>query len=375
MFDNIRLYSQTCNPSVTMVSDMDGDCDADINDLDVFANSWLQRAELRTFDTITIPNKAPILWYKFNESGNTLNVVDYGTGDTNNYAGTVARFSSINWDATHGRNGGPCLFIAPNPPFPTNTQSYISAPTAAFGFMGDEFHSGTDGGEITFSTWANASMVGDFLAQWPGIFGIWDAANSLETLEMPCPSRIGPGGSGDTQGQVRFIKRGSAQYTPAIPYAITETPRPYLDFGGRWNHWVWVKSNSNVNGPYSRMAIYCNGQVVSETDANGEPGDPNAGVNGPLFPVPASNFYIGCRNPGWAMWSGRLADFKVYDYALSDAEIAYEATDGTGRRVLPLITRANIWLDGGTADDANQIVNFEDLAVIGNQWHQIQLWP
>ena len=36
MFDNIRLYASTCNPSITLAADMDGDCDVDINDLLVF---------------------------------------------------------------------------------------------------------------------------------------------------------------------------------------------------------------------------------------------------------------------------------------------------------------------------------------------------
>jgi hypothetical protein len=108
----------------------------------------------------------------------------------------------------------------------------------------------------------------------------------------------------------------------------------------------------------------------ADTDANA--GDPN--IYGPLFPLPASAFTIGLR--GWGgNWAGRIADFQVYDYALGDDEVAYLATDGTGQLLLPLNSRSNFNLDGGTADDANQIVNFKDLAVMGNQWHQIQLWP
>ena len=46
MFDNIRLYSQTCNPTFAhtnggLTGDFDNDCDVDVNDLDRFVNSWL----------------------------------------------------------------------------------------------------------------------------------------------------------------------------------------------------------------------------------------------------------------------------------------------------------------------------------------------
>jgi hypothetical protein len=141
-----------------------------------------------------------------------------------------------------------------------------------------------------------------------------------------------------------------------------------LDFGGRWNHWVWVKT------PMS-MKMYCNGEKVAQTDANGQPGDPNAGVAGPWFQMPAGAIHIGTRGSNWAMWSGRLQDFQIYDYALSDPEIAYLATDGSGVLPIPITSKANLYLDGGTADDMNQIVNFKDFAVLGSQWHQIQLWP
>jgi hypothetical protein len=369
MFDNIRLYSQTCNPAVTLSADMDGDCDVDINDLTVFAEYWLQKADLRTFDSNTVPHKAPILWYKFNDSGNTSTVKNYGTGDTNGtaYAGTVNRWAALNWNATGGRSGGPCLFIPPISPFPTNNQSYVDAPPKAVGFMDDANHSG-DGGGISFTMWANASMIGDFLAQWPGIFGVWNTANTAETVEVPCPSRLTPGAN---TGQVGFY-----EHTPGT--GTINTYLPLLDFGGRWNHWAFIKTNNNAYGSGS-LSIYCNGIKVASQDANGQDGDPNVGANGPLFATPAGAIHIGTRGTNWAMWSGKLADFQIYDYALSDTEVEYLATDGTGKLLLPLTTKANLYINEGeaspSASDANQIVDFKDLAVMGSQWHSQQLWP
>jgi hypothetical protein len=91
--------------------------------------------------------------------------------------------------------------------------------------------------------------------------------------------------------------------------------------------------------------------------------------------VNVSTFRIGARGGNWGMWNGYVDDFQVYDYALSPAEVAYLATNGTGTIMVPLVSKANLYLDGGTAGDANQIVNFEDLSVMGIEWHTINLWP
>jgi hypothetical protein len=74
---------------------------------------------------------------------------------------------------------------------------------------------------------------------------------------------------------------------------------------------------------------------------------------------------------------GKIDDFKVYDYALSAEEVAYLATDGTGHLLLPLTSPANFNKDGSTSPntDANQKVNFGDLAIMEQQWHTQILWP
>ncbi|MGB7581830.1 MAG: LamG-like jellyroll fold domain-containing protein, partial [Sedimentisphaerales bacterium] len=363
MFDNIQLLRGCDWPGGALSEDFDGDCYVDINDLSIFAESWLQKAELRTFTTILAPS-APILWYKFNDSGDTTDVIDYGTGDANNYAGTVANWTSLCWDATDGRAGHPgCLYIPPIPTTgggPANSQSYVNAPPSAMGFLGDGNHR-TNGGGVTVSLWENASLVGDFLVQYPGIWGVWNTANTTETVECPCPSQIT---RTSATGQAGFYLRTCSIRNAFVAASVYE---PILNFGGRWNNWIYVKTPSS-------MKLYLNGEKVAETDANGQPGDPNAAAAGPLTEAPGA-IHIGTRGTNWAMWSGKLQDFQIYDYALSTQEIEYLATDGTGQLLLPITTQANLYLDGGTAGDANQIVNFEDFSVMGSQWHQTQLWP
>jgi hypothetical protein len=123
------------------------------------------------------------------------------------------------------------------------------------------------------------------------------------------------------------------------------------------------------------MKVYCNGNLVAHTDATGLPGDPNAYVYGPLFPMPNGDIHIGTRGHNWAMWSGYLDDFQVYDYALSAGEVAYLATDGTQCICIPLpqdADKANLKKSGSMC---NEIIDFQDFAVMGQQWHTQILWP
>jgi hypothetical protein len=367
-FDNIRLYGSTCVPGKGPAADMDGDCDVDINDMDRLASDWLQHADNFVFSPCTVPSKAPILWYKFNESGPTTNtVIDYGTGDGNDYTGTVNAFIAANWKSGGGRDGNNCLYLPPG------GGCYVLAPVAAplnsLSFMGDTAHrapadgnSSPGGGGISFSVWINADMTaGNMQSSWNGLFGTWNGAVSTETLEIHCPSpfrqynAFGPA--------TNFIKR-----TPA--FTVSSGQRPESDFGGRWNHWAFVKSPSS-------MALYLNGNLLRQSDANQQTGDPNVNVYGPLFDPNVGSFRIGTRGGNWGMWNGYIQDFQVYDYNLTPAEVAYLATDGEGEVFLPLVSPANINKDGAATPelDVNQIVDFRDMAIMCNEWHTIKLWP
>ena len=365
MFDNIRLHPQICNPDYGPSADLDGDCYVDIKDLDILADYWLQRAELRTFVSYSAPSKAPILWYKFDDTDLGGSVIDYGTGDANNYEGTVTRFAPLCWNATAGRNGGPCLYL-PSPP-PHNSHPYVNVPVSATGFMGDSAHS-LGGGGVTFSVWANASFPGDFYTQQGSIFGIWNT-NYQEYVEIPLPSRLGPSGSGST-ATMAFTRNIYVGYYHLL-WATASTGTsglPLLDFGGRWNHWVFRKTPT-------QMAVYLNGYMLSHIDTNELPGDPNSAVYGPLWDITdggVTAFRIGQRGESWGEWAGYIADFQMYDYALSDAQIAYLASDGTGSLLLSLDIPANLKSSG---NPATEIIDFQDFAVLAQQWRLQLLWP
>jgi len=340
MFDDIRLWAKTCNPTDPNVptADLNNDCIVDLGDLDVLANNWLSRAR-DEYKPIATP-ASPILWYEFEETGIDSECDDSGTGDPNNYIGTVVGFSTANWDNDGGRDGAGCIVFS-------GADNYVDVNVKALSFMSDATHDTLGGGGISFSVWINADMTSPQTRNsWNGVFGTWNEAVTLETLEIHCPAPTIP-------TNVNFIKR--------TPSATASTSLTEENFGGRWNHFAFTKSENE-------MRVYCNSFLVADVNS---PGDDND-VYGPLFNKVVGAFRIGTRGGNWGEWVGRQDDFQVYDYCLSEEEVNYLATDGTGHIFVPLLTDANIKSSG---NPSTEIVNFEDISIMRDQWHTWSFWP
>jgi len=67
--------------------------------------------------------------------------------------------------------------------------------------------------------------------------------------------------------------------------------------------------------------------------------------------------------------AGAVDDFRIYNYALNADEIACIATDGTGSIELPLVTPADMY------PSTPNVVDFQDYALLANNWMLQQLWP
>jgi hypothetical protein len=342
MFDNIQLVFPTCVPEYGPLADFDGDCDVDINDLDIFVNYWLEGDVNWCWPEVTQP-RAPILWYKFNGSDPNNLVCDYGTGDANNYTGTISAYITQNWEVGGGRDGNNCLYLPPD------AGCYVNVPVASLGFMGDANHTTPGGGGISFSVWINADLTAPAMRTWwNGLFSIWYSGVTMTTLEVYCPSPTIP-------TTVDFIKKA--------PYAAASAALPEYDFSGRWNHFAFTKSANE-------MIIYCNGVVVGDVNTADD-----ADVFGPLFNKNVGAFRIGTLGGNWGMWAGYIDDFEVYDYCLSAAEVAYLASDGDYCHIIPIdpiVQKANLKKSNipGT-----EIIDFQDFAILGQQWRTEILWP
>jgi len=69
-------------------------------------------------------------------------------------------------------------------------------------------------------------------------------------------------------------------------------------------------------------------------------------------------------------FEGAVDDARVYNYALTNAKVAYIATEGSG--YVPLVSDKNLY-DKEPA--GQQAINFRDLDVLLDSWLEVKLWP
>jgi len=195
--------------------------------------------------------------------------------------------------------------------------------------------------QITISVWVN----------WDDPDTMPDETNQLFSMH---------GGPGDVYKRILGIETSWSKNdyvkfwdgSESVTYKVKE-----VDWSGGWNHYAFVK---NVDEEYLR--IYLNCDLADESDSN-TPMD-----------FPADNAWIGVatyRPDEWHNeYTGLLDDFRVYDYALSEAEIGWLASGGTG--YVPLVSVVNIYDEEAQGSKA---VNFRDLAKLMPSWGEEQFWP
>jgi hypothetical protein len=133
---------------------------------------------------------------------------------------------------------------------------------------------------------------------------------------------------------------------------VQEKPATHL---GRWNHYAFVKHAGE-----GMMRIYHNGIVTAQnTDA---PLTIDGAAAGPSR--------IGAELDSSGALEGKLDDFRVYGYALSQAEVLYLAL-GSGSQLhqplIPVFAPADPYTDG--------TISLKDIALLGQWWLRESLWP
>jgi hypothetical protein len=117
---------------------------------------------------------------------------------------------------------------------------------------------------------------------------------------------------------------------------------------GRWNHWAFTKdADTGV------MQIYLNGVLY----------DSRIGSHSPISGI--TSFEIG--NGWYGGYDGTIDDLRIYDYALTQPEIVYVATNGTGIFDQMLMTPADL--------NGDNKIDFADFALLAEHWLENQIWP
>ena len=303
-FDDIRLYSSRCLQENRPEADLNGDCLVNFKDFEEMAYSWLDTAY--NIYPVAAPN-APAAWYKFD-------------GNANDSAGSA-----------HGSlSGGPVYaqgVFGQAISFDGNDDSVKITGAANL------FSNITTG--ITIAFWqkgADSPHHTDTLCCSNYTYGLEDPAIAINLGCWKPPGEY----NWDCGQPWSFDGRlsGNHRYTGE-----------WLD---RWNHWAFTK-----DAEAGMMQIFLNGTLY----------DSRTGANSPISAI--TSFEIGS---GWyGGYDGLIDDFRIYDYALSQAEIAYAATNGTGIFDQPLMTPADLYPDDQ--------INFIDFAILADNWLENQFWP
>ncbi len=303
-FDDIRLYPSRCLQENRPDADFDGDCDVDFQDLQDLAYNWLDKGH--NIYPVS-PPKTPVAWYKFDGSADDSAGSAHGQprGSPTYVEGVYGR--AISFDGYNDSveiTNAPFLFAR-----------IRTAITIAFWQYGKDSIHHTD--TLCCSDYA---------------YNVYNPTIAINLGTWKSPGKY----NWDCGSPWSFDSRlsGSHKYK--------------TEWSGRWNHWAFTKDAGT-----GKMQIFLNGLLYdSGTDSN----SPMLGI---------TSFEIGS---GWyGGYDGLIDDFRIYDYALSEAEIVYAATNGTGIFDLPLLLSADL--------NSDNRIDFKDFALLADNWLENHLWP
>ena len=304
-FDNIRLYLPKCVPwRLKPAADFTDDCIVNLADVGEMARKWLKRDLY--FDEYTNPGTVGLVgWWKLNENGRS-----------------TANDSSIY--ANHGTISGDYLWVV----------GYDSNSAVKF-----------SGGKV---------LVPDAPQLKP-------AATVSATAWIYYEDN--PGGSS------RVVVKGR---NDAESYCLEADDDDSLTFyvgdvnGVRYfadseegDIWPdnWIHLAGTYDGDTSKL--YINGEVVATNDE----------VNSIPLSQDTNDLAIGNKaDANDNQFKGTIDDVRVYNRALTAAEVAWLASNGTGFVELNLPEN----LFGG---ETPEVINFRDLDVLLDSWLEERLWP
>ncbi len=303
-FDDIRIYSSRCLEEKRPEADFDCDCGVGFKDLEEMADSWLDSGYKNY--TVFAPG-APLAWYKFD-------------GNTNDSAGNA-----------HGQLWSTPTFV---PGVYGQALKFDGHQDSVSVFDAADLFSQINTG-ITITFWANGENSPDHTDTLFCTNYSYNIYNPTIAINLGCwkqPGRY----NWDCGSPWFFDNRLSGDH------------RHEAEWLGRWNHWAFTK-----NALAGIMQIFLNGELLDSKTGSFS------------FISGVSSYEIGA---GWyGGYDGLIDDFRIYDYALSQPEIAYIATNGTGIINMPLITPADLFPDNH--------IDLKDFAILADCWLEKQIYP
>ena len=312
-FDDIRLYPPRCVPDlVKPAGDFSNDCVVDMADLEILAENWL----ISDYDVtaVAVSDANLMLHYEFE-------------GNANDSSGS----------GNHGEPNG-ITFVSGNIGRAINLDGdndYVAIRNFNYASSGHP--------EVSVCAWIRTSNPFN---------------QAIVTFDRNEYWRFEINGEGGGDGQLSWCM-------------MTSTGQ--IDFGsrtrvddGQWHHAAGVFDNG-------KLMVFIDGKLDNSTTAGSTFGTGNTRY-GFVGMRSEADVFDGVKNdPGWP-FAGSLDDVRIYERAISQAEIANLAGLPPGETLhQPLQGLLSVAENIDLHDDEK--INFKDFAVLTDTWLDKQLWP
>jgi hypothetical protein len=312
-FDDIRLYPPRCVPElIKPAGDFSNNCIVDMADLEILAENWLLSDYDITAEAVSDANL--VLHYEFE-------------GNANDSSGS-GNYGEPNGVTFVGGNTGQAIEL-------DGVDDYVAISNFYYSSLG---HS-----QVSVCAWIRTSNPFN---------------QAIVTFDRNSYWRLEISGDGAEDGQVGWC-------------VMTSTGQ--VDFGsrarvddGQWHHVTGVFDNG-------RLMVFIDGKQDNSTIGGSTFG---TGITryGFVGTRSEADVFDGAQNsPAWP-FAGSIDDVRIYERALSQAEIANLAGLPAGETMhQPLQGLLSVDEDVDLHDDEK--INFKDFAVLADTWLNEQLWP
>jgi hypothetical protein len=302
--DDIRLYPSRCLEENRPKGDINGDCIVDFADYAELAYDWLESGY--NMYQVKEPNDDPIFWYEFED--NVVDTIGNAHGDVQD----SRQYETGVFGKAIKFNGRQEVNVFPVSHIFSQIEKGL---TIAFWQKGND------------STHKRDTM---FCSEY--VYNSLDPAISINL------------GCWDGSGIYNFDCGSSL----TLDKRITGIHRYKKEWSGQWNHWAFTKDlRTGV------MQVFLNGRLINSRTSTST-----------YLPL-IDSFSIGS---GWyGGYDGLMDDLRIYDYALSQPEIAFIATNGTGIFDMKLFSNADL--------DKDNNIDYNDLALLVDNWLENHIFP
>jgi len=311
--DDIRLYPPRCVPElVKPAGDFSNNCVVDMADLEIMAENWL----ISDYDVtaVAVSDANLVLHYEFDGNAND------SSGNGNHGEPNGVTFVSCNIGQAINLDG---------------VDDYVAIPNFNYASSGHP--------EVSVCAWIRTSNPFN---------------QAIVTFDRNEYWRFEINGEGGEDGQLGWC-------------VMTNTGQ--VDFGshtrvddGQWHHVTGVFDNGT-------LMVFIDGKLDNTTTAGSTFGTGNTRYGFVGVRSEADVFDGNQNDPGWP-FAGNLDDVRIYERALSQAEIVNLAGLPAGETLhQPLQGLLSVAEDVDLHDDEK--INFKDFAVLTDTWLDEQLWP